>query len=80
MKRVVALLGEDEVNRILEQEGKIEVGRCLWMLPGTIQNCGTWVCALQVLCLNFHVPSCLDAGQLPRRHSKAASAPEALTL
>ena len=25
MKRVVALLGEDEVNRILEQEGKIEV-------------------------------------------------------
>ena len=41
MKRVVALLGEDEVNRILEQEGKIEVcvllticfhARCMVML------------------------------------------------
>lgn len=39
MKRVVALLGEDEVNRILEQEGKIEVSQHRQRLPRTHLLC-----------------------------------------
>ena len=64
MKRVVALLGEDEVNRILEQEGKIEVGQHEQRLLCTIKACDTLACPLPVPSWHYPAPLCPGAGPL----------------